>query len=109
MLALGYRKRKEARVDEEYSTSPRTATRDAAKLRHDGNANTIYEAKPQNSPSGDNQKRGRSFSLREPHCSGLGSEWINMVGASGKERYRMTCACEKMRRVGFLDMYRVPK
>jgi len=32
-----------------------------------------------------------------------------MVEASGKERYRMTCVCEKMRRVGFLDMYRVPK
>jgi len=33
-----------------------------------------------------------------------------MVGASGKERYRMTCACEKIWDAwGFLDMYRVPQ
>lgn len=96
-------------MDEEYSTSPRTATRNTGKLRDDRDANTIYGAKPPNNPLEDNQKGGEELLLGEPHCSGLGSEWINMVGAGGKERCRMTCACEKMRRVGFLDMYRVPK
>jgi hypothetical protein len=110
MLALRYRGRRKTKMDEEYSTGPRTVTHDTAELYDDGNANSIYGAKPQNKPFEDNQKRGeRNFSLGEPHCSGLGSGWINMVGADGKEGYWMTWACEKIRRVGFLDMYRVPK
>ena len=52
-------------MDEEYSTSPRTATRDAAKLRDDGNANTIYGAKAQNNPLEDNQKGGGEELLPE--------------------------------------------
>jgi len=61
MLALRYRGRREAKTDEKYSTSPRTATRDTAKLRDDGNANTIYGAKPQNNPLEDNQKGGEGL------------------------------------------------
>ena len=61
-LALRYRERRKAEMDKGYSTSPRTATRDAAKLHDDGNANATYRAKPQNNHLEDNQigERGTS-------------------------------------------------
>ena len=41
-LALRYRGRGKPKMDGEYSTSPRTAASDAAKVHDGGDANTIY-------------------------------------------------------------------
>ena len=50
-------------MDEEYSTSLRTITRDATTVRGEENANTIYGAKPQKNLLEDNQKGEGNFPL----------------------------------------------
>ena len=44
--------------ERDYGTSLRTATRDAAELRDDGNTNIIYGAEPQRKPLGRQPKKG---------------------------------------------------
>lgn len=76
-------------MDEEYSTSPRTAACGTGvpggERKHD------LWAKPQENLLKGNQKRGEFLSEWTAFLE-FGSEWINMVGASRKERCRMTCA-----------------
>jgi len=47
--------------EEEYSTSLRTAIRDAPKLHDDGNTNIIYGTEPQRKPLGRQPKEGEGF------------------------------------------------
>ena len=96
-----------AEIDEEYGTSPRTATPDTTKLRGDGNANTIYGAKPQNNPLEDNQRGGGELLPERTALFGfrIGVDKYGWGEWEGEEPDMR----EKMRCVGFLDMYRVPK
>ena len=85
----------------EYSTSPRTATSDAAKLRDDGNTNTTYGAKPQNNPLGGDQKGGDELF---PERTALFEFRIGAVDKYGWGEWEgeVLDVREKMRRMGFL-------
>ena len=81
-------------MNEGYDTSPRAATHGAVKVR-DGGPQTRSMGPSRKKASRTTTKKGGRVFIRKPHCSGLGLEWINMVGEGEKERYRMTCAREK--------------
>lgn len=62
MLVLKYRERGKAKMGEEYGTSLRTTTRDAAKVHGNEDANTIYGAEPRKKNLlDDNQKVREEF------------------------------------------------
>lgn len=83
-----------------YSTSPRTAAGVAAKVYGEERVGTIHGEKATNNLL-EGVRNGGGNSPRETALFKFGSEWINMIGVSGKERYRTTCAREEIRRVGF--------
>jgi hypothetical protein len=83
-------------MSEGYDTSPRAATHGAVKVRDGGPQTRSMGPSRKKASRTTIKKGGRVFFIRKPpRCSGLGLEWINMVGEGEKERYRMTCVCEK--------------
>jgi hypothetical protein len=83
-------------MSEGYDTSPRDATHGAVKGRDGGPQTRSTGPSRKKASRTTTKKGGRVFFIRKlPHCSGLGLEWINMVGEGEKEGYRMTCAREK--------------
>ena len=71
------------------------------------NASTIYRTKPQNNPFEGDQKGGEELLPERTSLFGF-RIGVDRYGW-GEWEGEVPDLCEKMRRMGFLDMYRVPK